>query len=98
MGTLTLIDKKTLHMKNLLLISLLLSTVAFGDDQDLESAEPTMVSDLTVEEFRGVVKTIVQQVLESCSVEGDMEGKTKLNFRVVGEVTGKMVCETEEVE
>ena len=85
-------------MKNLLLISLLISTVVFGDEHDLENSESTMVSDLTVEEFRGVVTTIVQQVLENCSVEGDMEGKAKLNFKVVGEVTGKMVCETQRVE
>ena len=81
-------------MKNLFLITLLISTAALSDEHDLENSEPTMVSDLTVEEFRGVVTTIVQQVLENCSVEGDMEGKAKLNFKVVGEVTGKMVCET----
>ena len=81
-------------MKNLFLITLLISTAVLSDEHDLENSEPTMVSDLTVEEFRGVVTTIVQQVLENCSVEGDMEGKAKLNFKVVGEVTGKMVCET----
>ena len=81
-------------MKNLFLITLLISTAVLSDEHDLENSEPTMVSDLTIEEFRGVVTTIVQQVLENCSVEGDMEGKAKLNFKVVGEVTGKMVCET----
>ena len=85
-------------MKNFLLISLFISTAAFGDEHDLENSESAMVSDLTVEEFRGVVTTIVQQVLENCSVEGDMEGKAKLNFKVVGEVTGKMVCEAEQRE
>ena len=85
-------------MKNLLLISIFISTTAFGDEHDLENSEPTMVSDLTIEEFRGVVTTIVQQVLENCSVEGDMEGKAKLNFNVVGEVTAKMVCEDEQLE
>ena len=81
-------------MKNLFLITLLISTAALSDEHDLENSESIMVSDLTVEEFRSVVTTIVQQVLENCSVEGDMEGKAKLNFKVVGEVTGKMVCET----
>ena len=85
-------------MKNLILISIFISIVAFGDEHDLENSEPTMVSDLTIEEFRGVVTTIVQQVLENCSVEGDMEGKAKLNFNVVGEVTAKMVCEDEQLE
>ena len=81
-------------MKNLFLITLLISTAALSDEHDLENSESIMVSDLTVEEFRSVVTTIVQQVLETCSVEGDMEGKAKRNFKVVGEVTGKMVCET----
>ncbi len=85
-------------MKKLFLISLLISLPGFCDDRDLENAEQTMVSDLTVEQFRGVVTTIVKQVLENCSVEGDMEGKAKLNFQVVGEVTGKMVCEAEHSE
>ena len=85
-------------MKNLLLIRIFISTVAFGDGHDLENSEPTTVSDLTIEEFRGVVTTIVQQVLENCSVEGDMEGKAKLNFNVVGEVTAKMVCEDEQLQ
>ena len=83
-----------MEMKHLLLVSFLISSATFADDHELVRSEPTMVSDLTVEEFRGVVTTIVQQVLENCSVEGDMEGKAKLNFKVVGEVTGKMVCET----
>ena len=85
-------------MKNLLLIGIFLSTAAFGDEHELENSEPTMVSDVTIEEFRGVVTTIVQQVLENCSVKGDMEGKAKLNFNVVGEVTAKMVCEDEQLE
>ena len=85
-------------MKNLFLITLLISTAVLSDEHDLENSEPTMVSDLTIEEFRGVVTTIVQQVLENCSVEGDMEGKAKLNFNVVGEVTAKMVCEDEQLQ
>ena len=80
------------------LLLFLFSLTSFADEQDLENSEPTMVSDLTIEEFRGVVTTIVQQVLENCSVEGDMEGKAKLNFNVVGEVTAKMVCEDEQLQ
>ncbi len=72
--------------------------MAFADDHELASSESIMISDLSVEQFRSIVTTIVQEVLENCSVEGDMEGKAKLNFRVVGEVTAKMVCDTESVE
>ena len=80
------------------LLLFLFSLTSFADEHDLEGSEPTMISDLTIEEFRGVVTTIVQQVLENCSVKGDMEGKAKLNFNVVGEVTAKMVCEDEQLE
>jgi len=43
-----------------------------------------------------VVKAIVQQTLEECAVEGDMEGKAKLNLEVTGDVTAKIVCNTTE--
>ena len=85
-------------MKRLFFLSFLISTVAFADDHELASSESIMISELSVEQFRSVATTIVQEVLENCSVEGDMEGKAKLNFRVVGEVTAKMVCDTESVE
>ena len=51
-----------------------------------------LLSELTVEEFSEVVKTIVQQTLEECSVEGGMQGKAKLNLDVKGDVTAKIVC------
>lgn len=53
-----------------------------------------LVSELTVEQFSDVVKTIVQKTLEECAVEGDMEGKAKLNLDVTGDVTAKIVCKT----
>lgn len=51
------------------------------------------LSDLTVEQFSDLVKTIVKQTLKDCSVEGDMQGKAKLNLDVTGDVTAKIVCE-----
>ncbi len=56
--------------------------------------DSTLVSDLTVEQFSEVVNRIVQQTLEECSVEGDMQGKAKLNLDVTGAVTARIVCET----
>ena len=47
-----------------------------------ESNDPLLVSDLSTEQFSEVVKAIVQQTLEECAVEGDMEGKAKLNLDV----------------
>ena len=59
-----------------------------------ESNNSPLVSDLSVEQFSEVVKAIVQQTLEECAVEGDMEGKAKLNLEVTGDVKAKIVCKT----
>ena len=61
-----------------------------------ESIGSPLVSDLSVEQFSEVVKAIVQQTLEECAVEGDMEGKAKLNLDVTGDVTAKIVCNINE--
>ena len=60
-----------------------------------ESSSSPLVSDLSVDQFSEVVKAIVQQTLEECAVEGDMEGKAKLNLDVTGDVTAKIVCKTD---
>ena len=65
-----------------------------ADTPSSESNDPPLVSDLSVEQFSEVVKAIVQQTLEECVVEGDMEGKAKLNLEVTGDVTAKIVCKT----
>ena len=67
-----------------------------ADTPSSESNDPPLVSDLSVEQFSEVVKAIVQQTLEECAVEGDMEGKAKLNLEVTGDVTAKIVCNTTE--
>ena len=67
-----------------------------ADTPSSESNDPTLVSDLSVEQFSEVVKAIVQQTLEECAVEGDMEGKAKLNLDVTGDVTAKIVCNVNE--
>ena len=63
------------------------------EDAPSEAGDSPLVSELTVEQFSEVVKTIVQQTLEECSVDGDMQGKAKLNLDVTGDVTAKIVCE-----
>ena len=60
-----------------------------------ESNDSPLVSDLSVEQFSEVVMAIVRQTLEECAVEGDMEGKAKLNLDVTGDVTAKIVCKTD---
>ena len=65
-----------------------------SDIPSSESSGSPLVSDLSVDQFSEVVKAIVQQTLEECAVEGDMEGKAKLNLDVTGDVTAKIVCKT----
>ena len=83
----------------LLFLSVLVLTVQAKDAADTPSSESNdspVVSDLSVEQFSEVVKAIVQQTLEECAVEGDMEGKAKLNLDVIGDVTARIVCNTNE--
>ena len=65
-----------------------------ADTPSSESNDSPLVSDLSVDQFSEVVKRIVQQTLEECTVEGDMEGKAKLNLDVTGDVSAKIVCKT----
>ena len=67
------------------------------DTPSSESNDSPLVSDLSVEQFSEVVKAIVRQTIEECAVEGNMEGKAKLNLDVTGDVTAKIVCETDNV-
>ena len=65
-----------------------------SDTPSSESNDSPLVPDLSDDQFSEVVKRIVQQTLEECAVEGDMEGKAKLNLEVTGDVTAKIVCKT----
>ena len=87
------------RLLTLLLLWILVLPVEAKDIADTPSSEsndPPLVSDLSVEQFSEVVKAIVQQTLEECAVEGDMEGKAKLNLDVIGDVTARIVCNTNE--
>ena len=66
-----------------------------ADTPSSESNDSPLVSDLSVEQFSEVVKAIVRQTMEECAVEGNMEGKAKLNLDVTGDVTAKIVCKTD---
>lgn len=87
-----------LHPPTLFLLWMLV-LAAQADDfpgaPSTESDDPRLVSDLSVDQFAELVKTIVQQTMQECSVEGDMEGKAKLNLDVTGEVTASIVCKTD---
>ncbi len=53
------------------------------------------LTDLDTEQFADVVKSIVQDTLQACEVQGGMQGRAKMNLAVVGEVNAKLVCAQE---
>ena len=87
---------RSLSLLSLWMLVLPVQAKDIADTSSSESNDPTLVSDLSVEQFSEVVKAIVQQTLEECAVEGDMEGKAKLNLDVTGDVTAKIVCNVNE--
>lgn len=84
----------SLALLSLCMLVLPLQAKDVADTPSSESNDLLLVSELPVEQFSEVVKAIVQQALEECAVEGDMEGKAKLNLEVTGDVTAKIVCKT----
>ena len=61
-----------------------------------EAKESVKVADLTVMELREIVRSIVQDSIEKCEVNGTMEGRAKVNLKVEGEVKAKMTCDFNE--
>ncbi len=87
---------RSLSLLSLWMLVLPVQAEDIADTASSESNDPLLVSDLSVEQFSEVIKAIVQQTLEECAVEGDMEGKAKLNLDVTGDVTAKIVCNVNE--
>jgi len=71
-------------MKKLLTL-LLLSPLACAEDKRL-------VSELSILELKEIVRDIVEESIEKCSVSGTMKGRAKVNLKVEGEVVAKMDC------
>ena len=78
-------------MKNILLTLMLLSPLAFAEDK-------RFVSGLSISELREIVRDIVEESIEKCSVSGTMKGRAKVNLKVEGEVVAKMDCVFEDEE
>ena len=87
---------RSLSLLSLWMLVLPVQAEDIADTASSKSNDPPLVSDLSVEQFSEVVKAIVQQTLEECAVEGDMEGKAKLNLDVTGDVTAEIVCNVNE--
>ena len=80
-------------MKLIFLLPILLINILIAS----EAKESLKVADLTVIELREIVRSIVQDSIEKCEVNGTMEGRAKVNFKVEGEVKAKMSCNFEEL-
>ena len=78
-------------MKYILLTTLLIPFFIVAD----EKSDPRKVSELSVNELKQIVRKIVEESIEQCTVSGTMEGRSKLNLKVEGEVVAKMTCEFE---
>jgi len=77
-------------MKKLLIpILLSLSLYSYSDEE-------LTVSNLTVEQLTEIVRTIIQESLQKCSVTGTMKGRAKVNLAVVGSVEANMQCDFDE--
>ena len=61
----------------------------------LKAPAAEKLTDLNTEQFADVVKSIVQDTLQACEVQGGMQGRAKMNLAVVGEVNAKLVCAEE---
>ena len=75
----------------LLLIIFLIPNFIFASDE----ADDRKVSELSIDELKQIVRMIVEESIEQCTVTGTMEGRAKVNLKVEGEVVAKMSCEFE---
>ncbi len=78
-------------MKLLLPIIFLIPVFLFAT----EETDERKVSDLSINELKEIVRSIVEESIEQCTVTGTMEGRAKVNLKVEGEVVAKMTCDFE---
>ena len=78
-------------MKLLLPIIFLMPLFLFASDE----SDERKVSDLSINELKEIVRLIVEESIEQCTVTGTMEGRAKVNLKVEGEVVAKMTCDFE---
>ena len=60
-----------------------------------EETDERKVSDLSINELKEIVRLIVEESIEQCTVTGTMEGRAKVNLKVEGKVVAKMTCDFE---
>jgi hypothetical protein len=79
-------------MKFLLSVIFLIPTFLFASQE----ADERKVSDLSINELKEIVRLIVEESIEQCTVTGTMQGRAKVNLKVEGEVVAKMTCDFEQ--
>ena len=79
-------------MKFLSPVIFLIPTFLFAT-QDVDERK---VSDLSINELKEIVRLIVEESIEQCTVTGTMQGRAKVNLKVEGEVVAKMTCDFEQ--
>ena len=78
-------------MKLLLTVIFLMPIFLFAT----EETDERKVSDLSINELKEIVRLIVEESIEQCTVTGTMEGRAKVNLKVEGEGVAKMTCDFE---
>ena len=78
-------------MKKILLLLMSLPLRTFAEP----ASDKKLVSELSIDELKQIVRSIVEESIEQCVVTGTMEGRAKVNLKVEGEVVAKMECEFE---
>lgn len=78
-------------MKKILLLLVSLPLIIFAES----TSDKRLVSELSINELKQIVRSIVEESIEQCVVTGTMEGRAKVNLKVEGEVIAKMECEFE---
>jgi len=76
-------------MKKFILLLLTLPLIITADT----TPDKRLVSELSINELKEIVRSIVEESIEQCVVTGTMEGRAKVNLKVEGEVVAKMECE-----
>ena len=81
-------------MKLILFLIFLIPNILIAD----EKSDQRKITDLSINELKEIVRMIVEESIEQCTVTGTMEGRAKVNLKVEGEVVAKMTCEFESDE
>ena len=76
-------------MKFLLPVIFLIPTFLFPTKE----ADERKVSAVSINELKEIVRLIVEESIEQCTVTGTMQGRAKVNLKVEGEVVAKMTCD-----